>query len=83
MRPAVTRTNLYSYLVTRHTGRAVRLSIEQRLAEYDRHVLTVLEGTGWRVRGAGGAAQLLGLNPSTLESRMKKLGIHRPGKLPE
>ena len=43
MRPAVTRTNLYSYLVTRHTGRAVRLSIEQRLAEYDRHVLTVLD----------------------------------------
>jgi hypothetical protein len=43
MRPAVTRTNLYSYLVTRHTGRAVRLSIEERLAEYDRHVLTVLD----------------------------------------
>lgn len=43
MRPAVTRTNLYSYLVTRHTGRAVRLSIEERLAEYDGHVLTVLD----------------------------------------
>ena len=43
MRPAVTRTNLYSYLVTRHTGRAVRLSIEERLADYDRHVLTVLD----------------------------------------
>jgi len=43
MRPAVTRTNLYSYLVTRHTGRAVRLSIEQRLAGYDQHVLTVLD----------------------------------------
>lgn len=43
--PAVTRTSLYSYLVTRHTGRAVRLSIENRLAEYDRHVLIVLDFT--------------------------------------
>lgn len=41
--PAVSRTSLYSYLVTRHTGRAVRLGIERRLAEYDRHVLTVLD----------------------------------------
>lgn len=43
MRPAVTETSLYSYLVTRHTGRAVRLSIEERLADSDRHVLTVLD----------------------------------------
>lgn len=43
MRPAVTETSLYSYLVTRHTGRAVRLSIEERLADFDRHVLTVLD----------------------------------------
>jgi PAS domain S-box-containing protein len=38
----------------------------------------VLEGVGWRVRGRGGAAELLGLKPTTLESRMAKLGIHRP-----
>jgi hypothetical protein len=43
MRPAVSRTSLYSYLVTRHTGRAVRLSIEERLSGYDRNVLTVLD----------------------------------------
>lgn len=42
-RPAVSRTSLYSYLVTRHTGRAVRLGIERRLAEYDGQVLTVLD----------------------------------------
>jgi transcriptional regulator with GAF, ATPase, and Fis domain len=41
------------------------------------HIRGVLDATGWRVRGAGGAAQLLGLPPTTLESRMKKLGIIR------
>jgi transcriptional regulator with GAF, ATPase, and Fis domain len=42
------------------------------------HILKVLERTGWRVRGAGGAAELLGLKPTTLEARMKKLGMRRP-----
>jgi formate hydrogenlyase transcriptional activator len=41
------------------------------------HILEVLDATGWRVSGTGGAAELLGLRPSTLESRMKKLGIVR------
>ncbi len=49
------------------------------LAEAERnHIVQVLEACGWRVRGLGGAAEILGLNPSTLESRMKKLGIRRP-----
>ncbi len=43
MRTAVTNTRLYSYLVTRHTGRAVRLSIEEQLSGFDRHVLAVLD----------------------------------------
>jgi transcriptional regulator with GAF, ATPase, and Fis domain len=42
------------------------------------HIRRVLERTGWRIRGAGGAAELLALKPTTLESRMGKLGIHRP-----
>jgi transcriptional regulator with GAF, ATPase, and Fis domain len=41
------------------------------------HIRAVLEGTNWRVRGAGGAAERLGLKPTTLESRMAKLGIRR------
>jgi transcriptional regulator with GAF, ATPase, and Fis domain len=49
------------------------------LADAERnHIVQVLEACGWRVRGLGGAAEILGLNPSTLESRMKKLGIRRP-----
>ena len=42
------------------------------------HIRTVLESTNWRVRGAGGAAERLGLKPTTLESRMERLGIRRP-----
>jgi len=39
------------------------------------HIRKVLELTGGQVQGEGGAAELLGINPSTLRSRMKKLGI--------
>ena len=42
-----------------------------------RHILSVLETTSWKVSGKGGAAEILDLNPSTLLSRMKKLGIAR------
>lgn len=41
------------------------------------HILSVLEKTGWRVRGKNGAAALLETPPSTLESKMKKLAIKR------
>jgi len=43
-----------------------------------RHVQQVLENTHWRIRGKGGAADLLGLKPTTLEARLRKLGIVRP-----
>jgi transcriptional regulator with GAF, ATPase, and Fis domain len=41
------------------------------------HIRSVLERTGWRVSGRNGAAELLGLKATTLESRMAKLGIKR------
>jgi formate hydrogenlyase transcriptional activator len=41
------------------------------------HIVAVLEGTGWRVSGDRGAAKILGLKRTTLEARMKKLGILR------
>ncbi len=43
------------------------------------HVLAVLEETHWRVSGERGAAKILGLKRTTLEARMRKLGIARPG----
>ena len=36
-----------------------------------------LEETNWKISGGGGAAEVLGLNPSTLRARMRKLGIKR------
>jgi PAS domain S-box-containing protein len=42
------------------------------------HIVRVLEECGWKVRGKGGAAERLGLKRTTLQSRMKKLGIQRP-----
>jgi formate hydrogenlyase transcriptional activator len=45
-------------------------------AEFE-HISNVLRATNWRVKGEGGAAQILALNPATLFSRMDKLGIPR------
>ena len=41
------------------------------------HIVAVLDSTGWKISGPDGAAEKLGLAPSTLRSRMKKLGIGR------
>jgi formate hydrogenlyase transcriptional activator len=43
------------------------------------HIVEVLQKTGWKVSGEKGAAKILGLNATTLEARMKKLGIKRDG----
>jgi transcriptional regulator with GAF, ATPase, and Fis domain len=52
---------------------------KQTLEEIEReHIIRVLETSAWKIEGKGGAAQILGLNPGTLRSRMKKLGIKRP-----
>ncbi len=50
------------------------------LAERQREdILEALEATSWRVSGKRGAADILGLKPTTLEARMKKLEIKRKG----
>jgi transcriptional regulator with GAF, ATPase, and Fis domain len=49
------------------------------LEEVERkHIRDVLERVHWRISGKGGAAEILGLRPTTLHSRMRKLGISRP-----
>jgi formate hydrogenlyase transcriptional activator len=42
------------------------------------HIVRVIEQTHWKVSGKNGAAEILGLNISTLRARMRKLGIRRP-----
>jgi len=46
------------------------------------HLRNVLQATRWRVRGHGGAAEILGLKPTTLEARMKKMGLSRRRSAP-
>ena len=54
-------------------------ALVRNFAEVQRDgILRALERTGWRVSGPRGAAVALGLKPTTLESKMKKLGIRRP-----
>jgi len=49
-----------------------------RLEDIERdHIVETLNKTGWKVSGEKGAAKILGLNPTTLEARMKRLGIKR------
>ena len=43
-----------------------------------RHIVAALRQVAWRIEGARGAAKMLDLSPSTLRSRMQKLGIARP-----
>jgi PAS domain S-box-containing protein len=51
-----------------------------QLQELERdNLLKALTSTGWRVSGRTGAARLLGIPPSTLNSRIKALGLKRPG----
>lgn len=53
-------------------------SVTMSFEEMERmHIVSVLDSTGWRVRGKMGAAERLCLKPSTLESKMKKLHIKR------
>ncbi len=52
---------------------------DEKLETVERvHIIKVLEETGWKLKGKGNAAERLGLNPSTLRSRISKLGITRP-----
>ncbi len=52
----------------------------KRLEDIERlHIFGVLEETDWVIEGKHGAASILGLNPSTLRSRMRKMGIKKLG----
>jgi transcriptional regulator with GAF, ATPase, and Fis domain len=42
------------------------------------NLFAVLQKTGWKVKGVDGAAELLGVKPTTLISRIEKLGLKRP-----
>ena len=64
---------------TRSAPEAAPSSLSLEDAER-RHVANVLESTNWIIEGPKGAAKVLDMNPSTLRSLMKRLGIRRPAK---
>ena len=64
-------------LLQSETG-AAELSTIDTLENNERaHILRALNETNWVVHGKKGAAELLGINPSTLRSRLNKLGIKK------
>jgi transcriptional regulator with GAF, ATPase, and Fis domain len=82
--------NLVERAMILATGTTLRLYMDTKIDEtasgssvtsVERtRVLQILQETGWRIRGAHGASARLGLKPTTLESRIKRLGITRPGQ---
>jgi transcriptional regulator with GAF, ATPase, and Fis domain len=76
---AIISTNGHHLVVSPPRPTAAATTRSARLSDVERdHIRTVLESTGWRIRGAAGAADRLGLKPTTLETRMAKLGLKRP-----
>jgi transcriptional regulator of acetoin/glycerol metabolism len=56
----------------------LRRILVHRSNETRASLLNALERTNWKISGKGGAAELLGIKPSTLESRMKSFAIAKP-----
>jgi formate hydrogenlyase transcriptional activator len=86
--------NVIERAMIHSSGTTLRLDETQRLTEsvgryvggetleaVERcHIEEALRKSGWRINGAGNAAEMLGLHPNTLRFRMKKLGVQRPAK---
>lgn len=78
--------NVVEYAMIINSGTKLNIPLPQETAVTDsplqtleemekQHILKVLEQTNWRIKGAYGAAKVLGLNPSTLYFKMKKMNI--------
>jgi len=58
---------------------ANRVLSREELSRHERdNIIAALKRAGWRVSGMGGAAEILGVKPTTLTSRLKRFGIERP-----
>ena len=71
--PARAGKHPYSPGTKAHAGEDDTLQAHERT-----HILRICQASAWKIKGPDGAASKLGLNPGTLYSRMKKLGIRRP-----
>lgn len=78
--PVAPRLSIAKYDHMRNRQESEPGSVDElsSLSEIERyHILAALKRTSWRIDGPTGAARILNLNPSTLRSRIKKLGIRR------
>jgi hypothetical protein len=65
---------------TSNEGEGAKILTEAEIRRREcENIFVVLQKTGWKIKGADGAAQLLGVKPTTLISRIKRMGIVRPG----
>jgi DNA-binding NtrC family response regulator len=78
--PAMESAHAASRQAARATGDAEpEFLTESELQRREReNLLVILQKTNWRIKGADGAAELLGVKPTTLVTRMKKWGLRRP-----
>ena len=54
---------------------------EKQMREFQKqNLLNALQETGWRVSGSDGAAELLGVKPTTLADRIRAFGLRRPAR---
>ncbi len=78
--------NVIEQAVIMSSGDRIRIRVPQLPTEINpldrnlrdmqyRHIMAVLETTGWRIKGPGGAAEILGVKPSTLYTKMESLNI--------
>ncbi len=56
------------------------LTEQEMRAFQKKNTIAALTQAGWRVSGAGGAADLLGIKPTTLADRIRTLGIRKPAR---
>ena len=77
----LTIDGLLPTLPLQHQSSSTETVIEPTLIALDevqrQYIIKVLKHTNWQVSGEGGAAEILKMKPTTLASRMKKLGIKR------
>jgi transcriptional regulator with GAF, ATPase, and Fis domain len=82
LRNTIERAMILSTGTTLQVELTGAVSGDEELTEDDEaeraRITRALEAAGWRIRGIGGAAEQVGLKPTTLEYRIKRLGIQRP-----
>jgi PAS domain S-box-containing protein len=82
LRNTIERAMILSTGTTLQVELTGTVSVDEELTADDEaertRITRALEATGWRIRGIGGAAEQVGLKPTTLEYRMKRLGLRRP-----